>query len=368
MTIYMSISRVWVAMLLACTMVVLGACGDSPDNRPDKKSAALKNRFIPTAQETRDQVPEFEKPRRRALLIGIGNYSDPTLDLDNAENDARLMSRSLSKIGFNTSTLLNADGDDALDRLLDFLADTRPSDFNLIYYAGHAFQINGENYLAPADFEVLPLASGDISGMIRLSQLVQTIQQSGAKNTIIILDACRNNPLEAIDVGKGLAQPPPIPQDSTAEILFLYAAAPGRVAKDRIREEDRNSPFTRSLAGWITDKNLTFDRVVQATIRDVSADTLGLQVPWVSSNFATPVRLAATEEPEPILFSGVPTELAGQGNLLVQPDIWNMIDQNARDSLKGRVLERRRRPSIRCSGRYRGPRQCADLSGRRATL
>lgn len=323
-----------VSLVVLCALVILVGCSESDDSSAQSPKNAPNS--IPTGRvgERLGNNFEFSELRRRALIIGNGDYLDSALDLDNAENDARLMRRALTKIGFETSMVLNPTADEATYRLLSFLEESRESDFNLIYYAGHGFQINGENYLVPADFEVLPLARGEISGMVRMSTVVDAIQRSGASKTIVIMDACRDNPLEQIDAENGLAFPPPIPKESSAEILFVYAAAPGRKALDSIREGDRNSPFTKSLAGWLTDKRLTFESVVQATIRDVSSETLGYQVPWQSSNFSAPVRLAAYKNPTPILLNNVPVELSGDGKLELQPDIWSMIDKNADDSRK----------------------------------
>lgn len=322
--------HIFKAIFSAVVMAALSACGGGNEAKPDRK-AIQTVQLQGSPEDQAEQGLELLKPRRRALLIANGTYQNADWNLDNPENDARLIRRSLSRIGFDTRMRLNQVASDGIDTILDFLGSSRESDLNVVYYAGHAFQINGENYLVPTDFTPTGLLQGDVTGMIRLSEVVRAIEQSGGAKTIVILDACRNNPLEQDGAQNGLALPPPIVPGSTSEIFFLYATAPGQVAKDGA---DGNSPFSKALSNWIIDKDLTFEKVVQATIRDVSSETLGAQIPWQSSNFSTPVRLAEQRQAVPIVLDDVPLDLAGEGELLLQPDIWSMIDQNADNSRK----------------------------------
>lgn len=65
----------------------------------------------------------------------------------------------------------------------------------LFYYAGHGIQLRERNYLVPADAALSTAAEAD-KAMIAASLLFGRLQQSGGgRINIVILDACRNNPL-----------------------------------------------------------------------------------------------------------------------------------------------------------------------------
>ncbi|MEM7669321.1 MAG: caspase family protein, partial [Pseudomonadota bacterium] len=288
----------------------------------------------PAVEQTRVSVPR--NTIKTALIVGNGSYENAT-PLDNPLNDAALMQQTLSSIGFETQTRTDVPLGSSKAVFQNYIRTTRNADVSLIYYAGHAVQIRGENYLVPVDFDPSAAVDGGfLEQMVKVDDLVEMIEVSGAKKTILILDSCRVNPFAgeeggiATSIRSGLAAPSRI-RDNDAEILFLYATAPGQVALDGI---GRNSPFTRALANWITSDQLVFGDVVRATIREVSSETNGAQVPWSSSNFASPVRLAPAKKSAPVLQSRAARELAGTGDLTLSPDIWNLIDDTAKDSRK----------------------------------
>lgn len=184
------------------------------------------------------------------MVIGNGDYKSISR-LDNPRNDAVLMYRALSRIGFDTSLKLNASAAEFIQAIDGFLQEASEADLILIYYAGHAVQIEGENYLIPTDFVAGAATDDFVRGMIRVGELVGTIEKSGARRTIIVLDACRDNPFTGsafVDQTPGsrggLAVPPPI-LSNNAELTFLYSTAPGQIAIDG---DKGNSPFTRAFA------------------------------------------------------------------------------------------------------------------------
>lgn len=329
-----------VAILSVIGCVWLAACGgDEPADAPQASStqralAQTSTRPQPAVNRAPVSVPQTKV--KKALIVGNGGYENATA-LDNPINDAALMQRTLASIGFDTLKRTDITLGSTEAMFASFIRSTRGADVSLIYYAGHAVQIGGENYLVPVDFDPGAAVGGQLlDQMVKVDDLVRMIEFSGAKKTIIILDSCRDNPFGEADGGlagavrSGLAAPARI-RDNDAEILFLYATAPGQVALDGY---GGNSPFTRALANWITSDQLAMADVVRATIREVSSETNGDQVPWSSSNFASPVRLAPVRAKAPGLQSRAARELAGAGDLTLSPDIWNLIDDNAKDSRK----------------------------------
>lgn len=83
--------------------------------------------------------------RRLALVIGNDNYADAPLR--NAINDARAMAAALQDVGFEPVRIRFDVGQEQLAAAVDeFVKDIRPGDTALLYYAGHAMQIEGLNY------------------------------------------------------------------------------------------------------------------------------------------------------------------------------------------------------------------------------
>ena len=97
----------------------------------------------------------------------------------------------------------------------------------LLYYAGHGVQLNGGNYLLPADFSG---AGSDLARQgILLDDVIQLISARSPKLKIIIIDACRDNPLDK-NLKSGLANVNMVAYGSGTYIAM--AASPGRLATD----------------------------------------------------------------------------------------------------------------------------------------
>jgi hypothetical protein len=111
------------------------------------------------------------KPNRRALLIGINNYPDPTNVLEGCVNDVFLMSSVLQESGFEPEEIrvvLNerATTQGIMDRLHWLLDGTRDGDERVLFYSGHGAQIPGydakdepdhvDECLVPYDFDWSP--------------------------------------------------------------------------------------------------------------------------------------------------------------------------------------------------------------------
>jgi hypothetical protein len=86
---------------------------------------------------------------RVALVIGNGTYQEAPLR--NPVNDARSMSKRLSKLGFHVITVENAGRNAMQNSIVDFASRLQHDTTGLFYYAGHGIQSRGRNYLLPVD-------------------------------------------------------------------------------------------------------------------------------------------------------------------------------------------------------------------------
>src|ERR1700733_8611602 len=62
----------------------------------------------------------------------------------------------------------------------------------LVFYAGHGLGIGGHNYLVPIDAKLESTVAASFE-LFDLDQIIASVDDP-ARTTIVILDACRNNP------------------------------------------------------------------------------------------------------------------------------------------------------------------------------
>jgi len=146
------------------------------------------------------------------------------------------------------------------------------------YYAGHGVQVRGANYLVPVSAN--PTKETDVDfQMVNADLVLRQMEGAGTQLNLLILDACRNNPLAGRGVratGGGLAQ-----MQAPEGTLISYATQPGNVAQDG---SDGHSPYTRALANALSTPGLDLFAVFNETGLAVKKSTGGTQQPWVASS------------------------------------------------------------------------------------
>jgi uncharacterized caspase-like protein len=226
--------------------------------------------------------------KRVALVIGNGSYINSG-ELANPKNDAADIAATLRTLGFDVFEGINLDKT-GMDRTIrDFAEGMTGAQLALFFYAGHGLQVNGQNYLMPVDAR-LTKASGLDFEMVRLD-LVQRAMEREASINIIILDACRDNPLgrslaralgtRSSAVTSGLA-----PMESGEGTLIIFSTQPGNTASDGL---GRNSPFSAALLKHITAPGDDLPTILINVRNDVMAATGRRQVPWEHSALTTKV-------------------------------------------------------------------------------
>ena len=86
----------------------------------------------------------------KSLLIGIDDYNNCS-NLKNATNDATDLNAKLNLFGFETQSFINCSLLETQNALTQFEKDIKGTDVALFYFAGHGFQVKGENFLAVND-------------------------------------------------------------------------------------------------------------------------------------------------------------------------------------------------------------------------
>ncbi|MGB0747126.1 MAG: SUMF1/EgtB/PvdO family nonheme iron enzyme [Magnetospiraceae bacterium] len=220
-------------------------------------------------------VAQAEK--RVALVIGNDTYK--TLpSLSNAGNDARAVTKKLKAIGFKVINGINVDRTTFFRRKTEFENELHDAQVALVYYAGHGIQDGrGTNWLIPSDSNILVESDLQAWG-VNAQELLSSMQYTETPTNILILDACRDNPLpkRTRSAAKGLRTLEM--KGNEQSIIVVYAAAPGQVAQDG--PEGGNGIFTRALLAYMDKPGLTLEQVFKRTTAKVLADTKGNQRPW----------------------------------------------------------------------------------------
>jgi len=180
---------------------------------------------------------------RVALVIGNDAYRHISA-LRNAKADARAMAGELERSGFSVTLALDQDRAGMNGALRDFEARIRGGDQAVVFYAGHAVELAGTNYLLPIDIR------GDNDRQIQddalpLQRLAEGIADQRPGFSLLVIDACRDNPFKG--QGRNLATRGLAPAPASAGQMIVYSAGAGQKALDRLNDSDPvpNSVFTR---------------------------------------------------------------------------------------------------------------------------
>jgi len=224
---------------------------------------------------------------RHALVIGIDSY-DNVASLAKARNDARAVAETLEETGFDTDLLIDVAGLDLLSELSRFTDQLDPGDEVVFYFAGHGVEIDGRNYLLPADVPGLGPGQELVirRAALPVQEVIDQFNSRGVRLSLLILDACRDNPFEtrgtrSLGGTRGLGQE--VPPEGT---FIMFSAGAGQAALDRLSEDDPNpnSVFTRVLLPRLSQPGLplrTMVREVRSEVRQLGRTVGHEQFPAV---------------------------------------------------------------------------------------
>ena len=233
---------------------------------------------------------QAEADRRVALVIGNSAYQHTEV-LPNPRNDIEAIAKLLGTSKFD-EVLIETDLDyhgmrEAIHR---FEPSARSADVALVYYAGHGFEVAGENYLMPVDAR-LAQDSDLANEAITLASMLSAA--NGARRLkLVILDACRNNPLSermALRAGRSRSVPRGLARielkgdglasvETKGEVLVAYSAKAGTVAHDGQR---RHSPYAEALLKHMATPGLDVIRMFGRVKDAVLTATKDAQEPWI---------------------------------------------------------------------------------------
>jgi hypothetical protein len=239
--------------------------------------------------------------KRVALVIGNSKYKN-TPSLVNPQNDAADVADALRAVGFQVTLRLDAEKRQMDQAIAQFAREASDSDAALFYYAGHGMQFQGRNYVMPVDAEL----QDEISLRYEMTAIddvkVALERSNGVK--IMVLDACRNNPLAAKLVRSISAVSRDIPNvqgyarpEKTRGMIVVYATQADDVANDGV---GRNSPFSTAFLKEIKEPGVEIGTMFRRIGGDVYQATNGQQSPELSISLVPEYYLNQSETDQTI--------------------------------------------------------------------
>ncbi len=212
-----------------------------------------------------------------ALVIGNNAYKELHA-LDNPGADAQSLAEMLAARGFDT---ISCDGKrpgcfdltrDGLSAAIGQLkAKSQDAALAFVFYAGHGMEAAEGNVLAPIDADI-DCERQQVARGVLVDEVLEAL--AGARQKIVVLDACRDNPL-------GQVCPPATKAKLTfrdfkvpdaGNFLLVSSTKPGQVASDGL--VGAHSPFARALLAALSGApNIHFDQVFNRVAKTVIEET-----------------------------------------------------------------------------------------------
>lgn len=215
---------------------------------------------------------------RVALVIGNGAYQSVSF-LPNPTNDADILGETLSKLGFEVTVakdLTRANMSDAITRFGAELLRHGKDSMGFFFYAGHAVQLQGANFLLPIDANIA--SQKDVASQaIHLEDVAEQLRVADIAVSFMVIDACRDNPFDdSVSFSNGLAQ-----IRAPWRSIVAYSTEPGGVALDG---DGLNSPYTAALTEEIQVPGVPAEHMFKRVRRRLLNETNALQISWESSS------------------------------------------------------------------------------------
>jgi uncharacterized caspase-like protein len=221
--------------------------------------------------------------KRVALVIGNDNYIAVS-KLQKAGNDANAMARELKNAGFAVQLHQNLNYRATVRAVESFAQGIQGGDEVVVFYAGHGVQIKNGSYLLPTDIEVKSESEVEKTAY-DLFTLTEKLAEAKPAFSLVIIDACRDNPLKSkgrsIGNARGLSA-----IEAPKGQMIVYSASRGQQALDRLLEKDPNpnSVFTRELLARMKNPGMKIEdlmRDVQNSVEELAKSVKHEQRPAI---------------------------------------------------------------------------------------
>lgn len=186
-----------------------------------------------------------------ALIIGNDNYTNVT-SLKKARSDATGYQNLFALQGFDVALRHDLNGRDMIFELSTFFDRIQPGDTVAFVFSGHGWSDGSDNFLVPTDMRLggseTLLARESFALRNGVNGIIDEITKRGAGLTLVVIDACRDNPFVAqegtrsVGLARGL-----VSLQAPTGTFVAFSAGAGQTALDRLSNADSEpySVFTR---------------------------------------------------------------------------------------------------------------------------
>jgi hypothetical protein len=217
---------------------------------------------------------------RVSFVLGIDNYDNfpPYKQLTRSVKDAKTLAALLEDIHFKVCSKKNSSYFQFIDEWDNFIKTIKKGDEVVLFFSGHGIEIDGSNYLLARDTPFVQHGRQEKlkRRSISISEILADIITIEPKITILILDACRENPFippeyKGEPEGSGLAPMPSPPEG----VIIMYSAAEKQASLDRLPgiDENPNSVYMRQLLPLLKQPNLRIQEVARKVMEEVVKET-----------------------------------------------------------------------------------------------
>jgi hypothetical protein len=198
--------------------------------------------------------------KRRALVLGNTSYQPERQSIPSSRKNATDVADALKTLGFEVRREVDQGGQAMRALVQDFFAQARADRASralaVFYYSGHGIQHRAQherqtfNYIVPSDVNLGQRVDAIAKASINVDK--EVIGQNSLPNdgtSVLIFDACRNDPGNAGDRAGSFNQVVPPPGT-----LITFSTAPGKYAIAP-KSPDENSIYTKILVRELQKAN-----------------------------------------------------------------------------------------------------------------
>jgi hypothetical protein len=270
-------------------------------------------------------APMPAQAKRVAFVIGVNDYVhlDGAAQLKRAINDARGVGEALRGLGFQLMLVENPRRSEFNAEWQQFLGAIEPGDEVAFFYSGHGVEIDGQNFLVPADIPKISFGRQEQikRESLSVSELLLDLRRRKPRVSLVILDACRDHPFapsewKASEKPGGLAR-----MDAPHGTFVMYSAWAGERALDRLPSGDpdpTHSVYTRKLLPLLTTPGLNLTELAKRVRQEVHTLTAAVahpQTPAYYDGILGDYCLAGCDSPPATQSSSIPPRPASSATV-----------------------------------------------------
>ena len=250
--------------------------------------------------------------RRVALVIGNSDYADGSGwdDLANAARDARhiadiLQNPARGAARFDVELVTDGTREQILARLQAFTQKAAGADIALVYFSGHGFEFNLDNYIVPTD---APGRIDESNVAHYYVNMAEVVRAAGARGfSLFFLDACRDpGPVMRFTDRTDGHRAAMFGAINAPHSVVFYSTALGNVAHDDAPPGSPLSPFAAAVGRAMATPGLDLPYMFARVRERVEQATRGLppiQIPQFAGSWSRPFYFLPPERTETVLAS-----------------------------------------------------------------